>query len=85
MLTRHLDGGVQLDIRVEDNLQRSLEFGADDKTMWRDVRPPLRMTAIIYPESGVIDLLVVGGEKARQSSSAPWARMCSRSLWSRWL
>lgn len=49
VLTRHLDGGVQLDIRVEDNLQRSLEFGADDKTMWRDVRPPLRMTAIIYP------------------------------------
>ena len=38
VLTRHLDGGVQLDIRVEDNLQRSLEFGADDKTMWRDVQ-----------------------------------------------
>lgn len=71
VLTRHLDGGVQLDIRVEDNLQRSLEFGADDKTMWRDVRPPLRMTAIIYPESGVIDLLVVGGEKARQKLIGP--------------
>lgn len=71
VLTRHLDGGVQLDIRVEDNLQRSLEFGADDKTLWRDVRPPLRMTAIIYPESGVIDLLVVGGEKARQKLIGP--------------
>jgi hypothetical protein len=71
VLTRHLDGGVQLDIRVEDNLQRSLEFGADDKTLWRDVRPPLRMTAIIYPENGVIDLLVVGGEKARQKLLAP--------------
>ena len=71
VLTRHLDGGVQLDIRVEDNLQRSLEFGADDKTMWRDVRPPLRMTAIIYPENGVIDLLVVGGEKARQKLLVP--------------
>lgn len=71
VLTRHLDGGVQLDIRVEDNLQRSLEFGADDKTMWRDVRPPLRMTAIIYPENGVIDLLVVGGEKARQKLLGP--------------
>lgn len=71
VLTRHLDGGVQLDIRVEDNLQRSLEFGEDDKTMWRDVRPPLRMTAIIYPESGVIDLLVVGGEKARRKLIGP--------------
>lgn len=71
VLTRHLDGGVQLDIRVEDNLQRSLEFGADDKTMWRDVRPPMRMTAIIYPESGVIDLLAVGGEKARQKLMGP--------------
>ena len=71
VLTRHLDGGVQLDIRVEDNLQRSLEFGADDKTIWRDVRPPLRMTAIIYPESGVIDLLLVGGEKARQKLIGP--------------
>lgn len=71
VLTRHLDGGVQLDIRVEDNLQRSLEFGVDDKTMWRDVRPPLRMTAIIYPENGVIDLLVVGGEKARQKLLGP--------------
>ena len=71
VLTRHLDGGVQLDIRVEDNLQRSLEFGTDDKTIWRDVRPPLRMTAILYPESGVIDLLLVGGEKARQKLTVP--------------
>lgn len=71
VLTRHLDAGVQLDIRVEDNLQRNLEFGTDDKTIWRDVRPPLRMTAIIYPESGVIDLLMVGGEKARQKLIGP--------------
>jgi hypothetical protein len=66
VLTRHLDGGVQLDIRVEDNLQRFLEFDSNDRTIWRDVRPPLRMTVIIYPESGVLDLLVVGGEKARK-------------------
>lgn len=71
VLTRHLDGGVQLDIRVEDNLQRSLEFGEDNKTMWRDVRPPLHMTAIMYPESGVVDLLVVGGDKARQKLLGP--------------
>lgn len=71
VLTRHLDGGVQLDIRVEDNLQRSLEFDSDDKTVWRDVRPPLSMTAILYPDSGVVDLLVLGGEKARQKLIGP--------------
>ena len=71
VLTRHLDGGVQLDIRVEDNLQRNLEFGTDDRTLWRDIRPPLRMTVIIYPDSGVIDLLVIGGEKARKKVLAP--------------
>ena len=71
VLTRHLDGGVQFDIRVEDNLQRNLEFGSDDRTLWRDIRPPLRMTVIIYPDSGVMDLLVFGGEKARKKVLAP--------------
>ena len=71
VLTRHLDGGVQFDVRIEDELQRSLEFGPDDKTMWRDVRPPMRMSVIIYPENGVIDLLIPGGEKARQKVLMP--------------
>lgn len=71
VLTRHLDGGVQLDIRIEDNLQRSLEFGPDDCTIWRDVRPPLSMTAILYPANGVIDLLVPGGNSARKKLLAP--------------
>jgi len=71
VLTRHLDGGVQLDIRIEDNLQRSLEFGPDDCTIWRDVRPPLTMTAILYPAHGVIDLLVPGGNSARKKLLAP--------------
>lgn len=71
VLTRHLDGGVQLDIRIEDNLQRSLEFGPDDCTIWRDVRPPLTMTAILYPRNGVIDLLVPGGNVARKKLLAP--------------
>ncbi len=71
VLTRHLDGGVQFDIRVEDNLQRNLEFGPDNKTVWRDIRPPVRMTVIIYPDSGVMDLLVFGGEKARKKVIAP--------------
>lgn len=71
VLTRHLDGGVQFDIRVEDNLQRNLEFGPDDRTVWRDIRPPVRMTVIIYPDSGVMDLLVFGGEKARKKVLTP--------------
>jgi len=71
VLTRHLDGGVQLDIRIEDNLQRSLEFGPDDCTIWRDVRPPLSMTAILYPVNGVIDLLMTGGAQAREKVLEP--------------
>lgn len=64
-LERHLDGGVQLSIRIEDDAQRRLEFGDDDRTFWRDVRPPLAMDVVIYPGSGVIDVLVPGGAQAR--------------------
>lgn len=71
VLSRHLDGGVQFDVRIEDELQRSLEFGPDDKTVWRDVRPPMQMSIIVYPESGVIDLLIPGGDKARQKVLTP--------------
>lgn len=60
-LDRHLDGGLQLSILIEDNAQRQLEFGDDNHTFWRSVRPPLPMGVVIYPESGVIDLLVSGG------------------------
>ncbi len=66
VLKRHLDGGVQLDIRIEDDLQRSLEFGPDDRTIWRNVRPPLRMTAMLYPAYGIIDLLAPGGNAVRK-------------------
>ncbi len=63
---RHLDGGVQLGILIEDNAQRQLEFGEDNRTHWRDVRPPLTMDLVLYPVSGVIDVLVPGGAKAQQ-------------------
>lgn len=71
VLTRHLDGGVQFDVRIEDELQRSLEFGPDDKTMWRDIRPPMRFSIIVYPENGVIDLLISGGKQVRQKVLTP--------------
>ncbi len=64
-LERHLDGGLQLSILIEDNVQRRLEFGDDNRTCWRDVRPPLAMSVVIYPESGVVDILAPGGTKAR--------------------
>ncbi|MFO1380084.1 MAG: hypothetical protein U1F55_14610 [Chitinivorax sp.] len=63
---RHLDGGVQLGILIEDNAQRQLEFGEDNRTHWRDVRPPLNMDLVLYPDSGIIDVLVPGGAKAQQ-------------------
>ncbi len=66
-LDRHLDGALQLGILIEDNVQRQLEFGADNRTHWRDVRPPLRMDVVIHPGSGMIDILVPGGATARQA------------------
>lgn len=65
-MDRHLDGGLQLSILIEDNAQRRLEFGDDNRTFWRDVRPPLGMDVVIYPESGVIDILAPGGAKTQQ-------------------
>lgn len=64
-LDRHLDGGVQLGILIEDNPQRQLEFGADDLTYWRDTRPPMAIDLVLYPTSGVIDFLAPGGQKTR--------------------
>lgn len=64
-LDRHLDGGVQLGILIEDNPQRQLEFGADDLTHWRDTRPPMTIDLVLYPASGVIDILGPGGQKMR--------------------
>lgn len=60
---RHLDGGVQLGILIEDNPQRQLEFGEDDRVHWRDMRPPQEMHLVIYPVTGVIDIIVLGGKK----------------------
>jgi len=65
-LYRHLDGALQIDLRIEDDGQLQQEFGPDDKTIWRTFRPPVYLTVLIYPENGMIDLLVPGGESARK-------------------
>lgn len=64
-LDRHLDGGVQLGILIEDNPQRQLEFGDDDRPYWRDTRPPMTIDLVLYPSSGVIDILAAGGQKTQ--------------------
>lgn len=66
-LDRHLDGGLQLSILIEDNAQRQLEFGEDNRAHWRDVRPPMGMDVVIYPASGVIDILAPGGSKIQKT------------------
>lgn len=66
LMDRHLDGGLQLNILIEDNVQRRLEFGDDDRAFWRDVRPPLEMDVVIYPSSGVVDIMAPGGSKMQQ-------------------
>lgn len=66
-LDRHLDGGLQLGILIEDNAQRQLEFGGDNRTHWRDVRPPMVMDVVVYPASGIIDFLAPGGAKIQKT------------------
>jgi hypothetical protein len=66
LMDRHLDGGLQLNILIEDNIQRRLEFGDDDRAFWRDVRPPLEMDVVIYANNGVIDIMAPGGSKIQQ-------------------
>jgi hypothetical protein len=66
-LDRHLDGGVQLGILIEDNPQRQLEFGEDDRVHWRDTRPPQEMNLVIYSTTGVIDIIVPGGKKIQET------------------
>ena len=66
MLDRHLDGGMQLGMLIEDDPQRQLEFGDDNRAHWRDTRPPTRMDLVFYPASGVIDMLASGGAKAQK-------------------
>lgn len=66
VLKRHLDGSTQLDIRLEADHQRNLEFADDNRTHWRNVRPTKPMTVIYHPVAGVLDLLVPGGKKVRE-------------------
>lgn len=65
-LDRHLDGGLQLSIRIEDSAQQLLAFGDDNRTHWREVRPHRPMDVVIYPHGGLIDLLVPGGAEAHR-------------------
>lgn len=74
MLDRHLDGGMQLGMLIEDDPQRQLEFGEDNRAHWRDTRPPTRLDLVFYPASGVIDLLASGGVKAQQKVLTQFAK-----------
>jgi hypothetical protein len=62
---RHLDGGLQLRIFIEDDVQRNLEFGEDDRTHWRTVRPPISVDLIYIRSTGVVDVIATGGSKLR--------------------
>lgn len=73
-LDRHLDGGVQFGILIEDNPQRKPEFADDDRVRWRDIRPPESMDVVIYPANGVIDILAPGGERTRKILLAHFAQ-----------
>jgi hypothetical protein len=74
ILDRHLDGGMQLGMLIEDDPQRQLEFGEDNRAHWRDTRPPTHLDLVFYPASGVIDLLASGGAKAQQKVLTQFAK-----------
>jgi len=65
-LDRHLNGGVQLGIKIGDSLQRQQEYDENNRTIWRTYRPPIDMNVVIYPDKGEIHILAPGGKKTQK-------------------
>lgn len=59
---RHLDGGVQVNIYVEDDPNDLVEF-VDDGMLRRTTRPANNIALVYYPETGVVDSVGQGGAK----------------------
>jgi len=77
---RHLDGGLQLRILIEDDTQRNLEFGEDDRTHWRSVRPPVAIDLIYLRSSGITDVIAPGGTRVRDQVVSAFGKHVLRQM-----
>lgn len=64
LYNRHLDGGVQLSLYVEDDPNDLLEF-VEAGMQLRPTRPALSFDLVYYPAAGVVDCCGRGGTKVQ--------------------
>jgi len=70
---RHLDGGVQVSVYLEDDPNDLVEFVGDGMCR-RTTRPATNLALVYYPESGLVDTVGRGGARVHQPLVTLFAR-----------
>ncbi|MGC1956006.1 MAG: hypothetical protein WA970_26230, partial [Gammaproteobacteria bacterium] len=70
---RHLDGGVQVSVYLEEDPNDPVEF-VDDGMRRRTTRPATGLALVYYPASGIVDTVGAGGAKVHQPLVTLFAR-----------
>jgi hypothetical protein len=70
---RHLDGGVQISVYLEDDPNDLVEFVGDGMRR-RTTRPATNLALVYYPDSGIVDTVGRGGVKVHQPLITLFAR-----------
>jgi hypothetical protein len=70
---RHLDGGVQVSVYLEDDPNDLVEFVGDGMRR-RTTRPATNLALVYYPDSGLVDTVGRGGARVHQPLVALFAR-----------
>ena len=70
---RHLDGGVQVSVYLEDDPNDLVEFVADGMRR-RTTRPATNLALVYYPASGIVDTVGRGGARVHQPLVTLFAR-----------
>ncbi|MAT66496.1 MAG: hypothetical protein CMN57_12750 [Gammaproteobacteria bacterium] len=70
---RHLDGGVQISVYVEDDPNDLVEF-VEEGMRRRTTRPATNLALVYFPASGIVDTVGRGGAKVHQPLVTLFAR-----------
>jgi len=70
---RHLDGGVQVSVYLEDDPNDLVEFVGDGMRR-RTTRPATNLALVYYPDSGLVDTVGRGGARVHQPLVTLFAR-----------
>jgi hypothetical protein len=70
---RHLDGGVQVSVYLEDDPNDLVEFVGDGMQR-RTTRPATNLALVYYPDSGLVDTVGRGGARVHQPLVTLFAR-----------